>query len=66
VNLDLKRIYGFSALKKALAVYRFVKERNVKIVVTCHVGSDIFGGIVARLARGPGSYFQQEETWGTA
>ncbi len=50
IDLKIDKIYSFKAVKAALALIRLIKERNVKIVVTYHEGSDFFGLLIARLA----------------
>ncbi|HAB54637.1 MAG TPA: hypothetical protein DCE80_21065, partial [Ignavibacteriales bacterium] len=53
VNLNLTRIYTVKAMIKAINIFKFIKQRNVKIVVTYHESSDFLGGIIAKLAGVP-------------
>ncbi len=48
-NLKLKRIYGLTAIYEGLKLINFIKQRNIKIVVTYHESSDFWGGIIARI-----------------
>ncbi len=50
IDLKLKKIYTLRALIKAIGIYKLIKQRNVKIVVTYHKGSDFLGGGIAKLA----------------
>jgi glycosyltransferase involved in cell wall biosynthesis len=51
--LPLERIYGLAALKQALRLFRFIKRHGIEVVQLFHFASEIFGLLVARLARVP-------------
>lgn len=53
MDMGLSRIYTPNAVIKAIRIFKFIKQKNIKIVVTYHEGSDFFGGIIARLAGVP-------------
>ena len=53
MSLDLVRIYTVNAIIKAIKIFKLIKRRKVKIVVTYHESSDFFGGIIAKLAGVP-------------
>lgn len=53
IVLNLKKIYTIRAIIKALGIFKLIKQRNVKIIVTYHESSDFFGGIIAKLAGVP-------------
>ena len=50
IDLDLKRIYGFDAVRKMLVLRNIVKKYNIKIMVTYFEGADIWGAIAAKIA----------------
>jgi glycosyltransferase involved in cell wall biosynthesis len=51
--LPLERIYGLAALKQARRLFRFIKRHGIDVVQLFHFASEIFGLLVARLARVP-------------
>lgn len=53
IDLDLHKIYSPRALLQAFFLYKLIRKRKVKIVVTYHEGSDFFGSLIARLAGVP-------------
>ncbi|MCG2711506.1 MAG: glycosyltransferase family 4 protein [Candidatus Omnitrophica bacterium] len=53
IDLNLERIYSPYALIKALDLIEIIKKNKVKIVVTCHEGSDFYGSIIAKIAKVP-------------
>ncbi|MFH1413980.1 MAG: glycosyltransferase [Candidatus Omnitrophota bacterium] len=53
VTLNLKRVYGFDALRKANRLIRLIKKENVQVMLTYLEGSDFWGSIVARIAGVP-------------
>ena len=52
-NLRLKKIYSFKGIWEGIKLLKFIKERNIKIVVTYHESSDFWGGIIAKISRVP-------------
>ena len=52
-NLELHRIYDLQALKKALRLYKFIRQSSIDIVQTFHFGADTYGALTAKLARVP-------------
>jgi glycosyltransferase involved in cell wall biosynthesis len=53
IDLDLKRIYGVDALKKAFWFMRLIKKEKVRVMVTCFEGSDFWGSLTGRCAGVP-------------
>jgi glycosyltransferase involved in cell wall biosynthesis len=51
--LPVERIYGLVALKRAVRLFRFIKRHDIDVVQLFHFASEIFGLLVARLARVP-------------
>jgi glycosyltransferase involved in cell wall biosynthesis len=49
----LKRTYDWNAFKTALSIRRFIRKEAVQIVHTFHETSDLWGGLVARMAGHP-------------
>ena len=47
--LPLKRTYGWSAIRGALAFRRFLRDRQIRIVQTFFESSDLWGGTVTKL-----------------
>jgi glycosyltransferase involved in cell wall biosynthesis/peptidoglycan/xylan/chitin deacetylase (PgdA/CDA1 family) len=52
-DLRIKRIYSFHAFIKAIAIFKFIKKNNIKIIVTYHESSDFFGSIIGKLSGVP-------------
>jgi len=52
-ELPLRRTYDFNALKLAIHLGRFIRQERVDIVHTFFASADLWGGVVARLARRP-------------
>ncbi|NIR53124.1 glycosyltransferase [candidate division KSB1 bacterium] len=44
----LNRIYGISALKQASKIYHLIRERNIDIVQTFNIDSDLYGTLLAK------------------
>jgi glycosyltransferase involved in cell wall biosynthesis len=53
MDLNMSRIYSLNAIRKAYDLFRYMKQNQVQIVVTYHMGSDLWGGSIARLAGVP-------------
>ncbi len=53
INLDIRKIYGFKALRRMIYIYRVIKNENIEIIVTYHNSSDIFGALIGKLAGVP-------------
>lgn len=49
----LKRTYDWNAIKIAVSIRRFIRKEAVQIVHTFHETSDLWGGLVARMAGRP-------------
>jgi L-malate glycosyltransferase len=49
----LRKTYDWSAIRTARKLLRFIKDERVDIVHTFFPSSDLWGGAVARLSRGP-------------
>ena len=50
---NLTKLLSMDAVRKGLALYRFLKRESIDVVVTYHHDADIWGGIIARLAGVP-------------
>jgi glycosyltransferase involved in cell wall biosynthesis len=50
---SLERTYDWNAMRTAIAIRKFMREEKVQIVHTFHETSDLWGGLVARMWRGP-------------
>jgi glycosyltransferase involved in cell wall biosynthesis/peptidoglycan/xylan/chitin deacetylase (PgdA/CDA1 family) len=53
INLRLKKIYSPKAILTAVRIFKLLRQRNVKIVVTYHESSDFFISIIAKLSGVP-------------
>ena len=51
VDFRVKRIYGLSGMVQGVRFWRYLKRERVDIIQTYHFSSDIWGTVVARLAR---------------
>lgn len=49
----ITKLISLSALKKGKELYHFLKKTGIQVVVTYHHDADIWGGIIAGLARVP-------------
>lgn len=52
-TIGLSKIFSIEAVRKGVELYKFIKKEKIKIVVTYHHDADIWGGIIAMLARTP-------------
>ncbi|MGE5308820.1 MAG: glycosyltransferase [Deltaproteobacteria bacterium] len=52
-DLGLRKIYSPRAFVEAVRLFSLLKERRVKVVVTYHIASDLWAGLIARLAGVP-------------
>ncbi len=50
IDLQLKKIYSPRAILKAFGIFKLLRQKNVKIVVTYHESSDFLISIIAKLA----------------
>jgi glycosyltransferase involved in cell wall biosynthesis/peptidoglycan/xylan/chitin deacetylase (PgdA/CDA1 family) len=53
MDIGLRRIYTPAALRKAFALYRFIRRRGISIMVTYHESSDYLGSVLGRVAGVP-------------
>lgn len=51
--MDLEKIFSIKGLKKGIDLFRFIRKEGINVVVTYHHDADIWGGIIAKLARVP-------------
>jgi len=47
------KLFSLYAWKKGYKLYRFLKKEEIEVVITYHHDPDIWGGMIARLARVP-------------
>ena len=50
INLGLRRIYNFDAIKKAIQLISIIRKEKVKVMVTYLESSDFFGSIVGKIS----------------
>src|SRR5579859_5851739 len=51
--LPLGRTYDLNAFQSARKIQKFIRDEEVRIVHTFHETSDLWGGLVSRMKRGP-------------
>ena len=51
--IPIRRTYGWNALKAARQIRSFIRDEKVQIVHTFHETSDLWGGLITRMRRGP-------------
>jgi len=70
--IGLDKIFSIKAFIKGVELFRFIREEGIQIVVTYHHDADIWGGLVALLARVPviissrrdlGTHLQKKHIW---
>lgn len=52
-TIGLKKVFTINAVRKGIRLFRFLRKEGIHIVVTYHHDADIWGGLIARLARVP-------------
>jgi len=50
---NVKKIFSFNGFVQGLNFFRFLRVKQIKILVTYHEGSDIWGSIIAKMAGVP-------------
>jgi glycosyltransferase involved in cell wall biosynthesis/peptidoglycan/xylan/chitin deacetylase (PgdA/CDA1 family) len=52
-TIGLGKIFSLNAMRKGIRLFRFLRKEGIHIVITYHHDADIWGGLIARLARVP-------------
>lgn len=52
-ELQMEKIFSLDAVRKGIDLFRFIRKEGIKVIVTYHHDADIWGGVVAMLAKVP-------------